>query len=284
MNTKQSWWCGICGVDELLYYRGTILVMPGVFMRFIWGPFLAVGLVSTAMATEIEVAAGVEYFQWEEFSDGGRKYLDETGPRTFIEVGGINQLDTHWLVDFGLRLYSGTVDYDGETMGGRPVQTQTDYNGARAELGYTRRVTDGTTPESGLWLVRFGLGIDQWRRGLQDTALSDGTPVSGYVERYTSSYAKLGAIYRREGSFGAGVGAKAPLYTAEKVELGGSTLTLNPEGQLSLFADLEIPVSVHWLVTLRYDSYRFAKSDQEDGYVQPESTQDSAGIALHYRF
>ena len=70
-------------------------------MRIACSLLLSVAVTSSAMATEIDIAAGVEYFQWEEFSDSGRKYLDETGPRYFVQVLGSNRMNRDWSIDFG---------------------------------------------------------------------------------------------------------------------------------------------------------------------------------------
>lgn len=262
-------------------------------MRFVWSLFFTAFLAPAAMATEIDVAGGVEYFQWEEFSDSGRKYLDETGPRYFVEVVGTNRLEGNWLVDFGGRFYSGTVDYDGETQppDSQPVPSETDYNGLRTELGFTHQGVDGASKDDWMWLIRLALGIDIWRRSLQDAVLDNGITVSGYVERYTSYYAKVGVSYVREGAWLFGIGAKVPLWTDEEISdfpgIAGS-FTLNPEGRLSLYANVDKAINASWSVSLAYDSYRFAKSDPVvvGPYIfsQPESTQDTLSLALRYRF
>lgn len=254
-------------------------------MRYLWFLIFSATLAPATVASEIEVAAGAEYFQWQEFNDSGRKLLEETGPRYFIGVKGTDRLENDWLIDFGWRFYSGTVDYDGETLppNVRPVTTETDYNGFRTELGFSNMFDDKSGAPDATWLLRFALGVDYWRRSLQNTTLQDGTIVIGYVERYTTAYAKIGASYQSEGMWSLGIGAKAPLYTREEVGLNGG-ITLNPEGQLSLFADMDIPLNRVLSVAVAYDSYRFAKSDPEAGYQQPESTQDTVGLSLRYRF
>jgi hypothetical protein len=241
-------------------------------------------LAPPVQASGIDVGGGVEYFVWEEFDDSGRKFLDETGQRYFVDLVGTNPISRDWSIDFGGRVYSATVDYDGETMSGIPVTTDTDYNGYRLELGFTHFTARRRKLESGEWLIRFAIGTDRWRRSLQDSRLSDGTPVSGYVERYTTHYATAGANYRREGAWEFGFGAKAPFYTSEEVDIGGSEVTLNPEGQLSLFAGMAFTLAPQWSIAFDYDSYRFAKSDPEEGYYQPESNQDTLGASVHFRF
>ena len=65
-------------------------------------------------------------------------------------------------------------------------------------------------------------------------------------------------------------------------------MELKPEGRLSLYAQGAYAFSPAWQLGLSYDSYRFAKSDQVASgaylYHQPESTQDTLGLAVHYRF
>lgn len=251
-------------------------------MRFILGLLLSATIATQAMGAVLEVAGGVEYFQWQEFRDSGSLLLEETGPRYFIEVAGTNDLDAAWQVDFGGRLYSGRVEYDGQTMSGIPVTTDTDYNGARAELGFVRNIDAGAV--DALWQLRFALGLEQWRRNLRDTTLPDATPVSGYVERYYTSFARLGVSYHQRGAWSLGAGVKAPFNTREEVDVGTATVTLKPEGQLSLFAGAEVAIAPAMSVRVDYDSYRFARSDPQAGYYQPESRQDTLGIALLYRF
>jgi hypothetical protein len=277
----------------LLYHQSGFGLALGDVMRLIWGLLLSAAIAPMAMGEELEVAAGAEYFQWQEFSDGGSRLLEETGPRYFIEVAGANPLNPDWQVDFGGRFYSGTVYYDGRTQppSSIPVTSDTDYNGFRAEFGFTRNIRAGIEAVDARWLIRFALGLDQWRRSLQDSALPDGRTVSGYMERYASTYAKLGASYLREGVWSIGLGAKAPFHTSEKIgNFPGvnETVTLNPEGQLSLFADLSYFLTAQWRVAIGYDSYRFARSDPVAvgglAFTQPESTQDTLSLALHYRF
>jgi hypothetical protein len=239
-----------------------------------------------ALATQIELGGGMEWYQWEEFADSGRKLLSETGPRYFIEVKGTNRVEHHWWQDFSCRLYSGTVNYDGETMGGTPITTDTDYNGIRAEVGFNYLTKSSRSrPGAGDWLVRFGLGIENWRRGLQDTSYTSGTtttPVSGYTERYIVSYATVAGQYLGSG-WRAGLGVMAPYYVDEEASFLTGT-TFHPSGQLSPFANAEFFVESHWSVVLSYDTYRFAKSDVSGGYYQPKSSRDSYTASVRYHF
>lgn len=257
-------------------------------MRRIWHLLLMMIVSPTALATQVELGGGIELFQWEEFDDGGDKLLTESGPRYFVEVKGTNRVERRWWQDFSCRLYSGTVNYDGQTMGGTPITTDTDYNGLRAEIGFNyltlrskSELTDGD------WLVRFGVGFDSWRRGLQDTTTSGGTPVSGYSENYLVSYATVAAQYLGAGWRG-GVGVMAPYYVTEEVS-AYSGVKLHPAGKLSLLANLEFYLAAQWSLVFEYDSYRFAKSDlvsvdATTSIYQPKSNLDSYSAFVRYHF
>lgn len=252
-------------------------------MRKAWMGWLITVLPAAACATDIDIHAGIEQFAWTESDDGGGWLLDEQGQRHFVGILGTNHLNRDWSIDFGGRVYSATVDFDGRAPGGQSYASQSDYNGYRLELGFARYTASRGRPDTGEWVIRFALGIDQWRRALRDAALADGTPVRGYVQRYNASFARLGASWvHREWS--AGLGAKAPLYTSEEFDSGSTSYTFTPEGMLSPYASVEISLSPQWGIALDYDSYRFAKSDPDRGHAQPASEQDSYGLSIHYRF
>lgn len=258
-------------------------------MLRIFGLLALLMLTTHVAATEVDISAGSESFLWQEFADNGEQYLEETGLRHFVDIQGVNHYHPLWSTGFAARFYSGVVDYDGQTMDGDPVITEVDYNGMRFELGLFRRVGNlAMQPGQGQWWLDFVLGNDMWRRYLRDTALSDGSPVSGYTERYSSIYGRLGANYINPLGLSAAFGAKLPFYTEEEVKLAGDTLLLNPEGRLSLYARLGYALSAAWGLSIAYDSYRFAKSDevQNGGYLyhQPESSQDTLAFAAHFRF
>ncbi len=258
-------------------------------MRSLWALFFSATFISVSWADEIDIVAGVESFKWEEFEESGRSLLDETGRRYFVGVKGVDKLDSDWLVDFGGRLYTGNVDYDGETQPVvYPITTQTDYIGLRMELGFTHTIDTVEGAVDSAWLLRLALGLDQWRRSLQDTSIPTGEIVEGYDEYYFSNYARSGIQFRREDGFVIGAGAKIPFYTSEEIDLGNVSITLHPKGQWSLFAHMDVPINPRWGIEVIYDTYRFARSDsvRVGSYIvwQPESHQDTLSAAVHYRF
>lgn len=254
------------------------------------GLTLSLALAPTSlMATEVDISVGSELFLWQEFADNGDRYLDETGARHFVNIEGLNHFHPLWGSRFAGRFYSGVVEYDGQTHEGNPVKTDVDYNGMRLEIGLSRRVgmlaRQSDQPQ---WWLDFALGNDFWRRNLRNSTLANDAPVFGYVERYSSIYGRLGANYQGASGWSVAVGAKLPLHTTQEVKIDGSILTLNPEGRLSLYGNASYALNQAWKLSLSYDSYRFAKSDEVYGYThiyyQPESTQDSLALAAHYRF
>ncbi len=259
-------------------------------MRRVWHLTLLLLASSSVQATQVELGGGLEYFQWTEFADNGDKLLSETGPRYFVEVKGTNRVEKRWWQDFSCRLYSGTVNYDGQTVPAvlypvsRKVSLDTDYNGIRAEVGFNyltqRRKADLS---DGDWLIRFSFGVDSWRRGLGDGIAEGSVPVSGYSERYLVSYATVAGQYLGRGWRG-GVGVMAPYYVDEEASyLSGENL--HPVGQLSLQANAEFYLAAEWSLVLEYDSYRFAKSDVvSGGTYQPESRLDSYSAFVRYHF
>ncbi len=257
-------------------------------MRRIWHLILILTVSPAAVATQVELGGGIEYYHWEEFADNGDSLLTETGPRYFIEVKGTNRVEHRWWQDFSCRIYSGTVNYDGETIPSPsyptplPVTLDTDYSGVRAEVGFNYLTQNRSEQHSGDWLVRFGLGIDSWRRGLRDGTAAGGVPVSGYSERYLVSYATVAGQYLGSGWRGS-IGVVAPYYTTEEVSIIPDT-TLHPAGQLSLQANMEFYLAAQWSLILEYDSYRFAKSDVSGGYYQPKSIRESYSAFVRYHF
>ncbi len=249
-------------------------------------------------ASEITVSGGSEHFSWQEYNDGGSKLLKESGLRYFVELKGVNHFHPLWSSSFAGRLYSGVVGYEsdywndpdeGTTLAPEPVSTDVDYNGMRFEVVFSRRIGElAHQRNQPQWWLDFSVGTEMWRRHLRSTRLSDGTGIGGASEDYHTVYGRMGARFADPSGFSAQLGAKWPFHTDEDARIGGDTVTLNPEGRLSVYAGVGYAFSPAWSLTLDYDSYRFAKSDpvEHNGMLvwQPESHQDALSLALHYRF
>ncbi len=62
-----------------------------------------------------------EYFYWQE-NDGGAKLLDESGLRYGLDLSGKQIQIESWLWAADFKIYYGSVDYNGQTMGGTPLK------------------------------------------------------------------------------------------------------------------------------------------------------------------
>jgi hypothetical protein len=248
---------------------------------------------------EFRVSAGSESFLWEEFDINGVKLLDESGFRHFVAFDSDSRLNRYWQSDFGGRVYSGTVEYSGQTQSGRQTEpTDTDYDGVQLEIGFSYFPEPDGMYRTGRSGVRMAVGVDSWRRGIHDswTVGSPAVLTPGYVENYTTVYGRLGAHYSGEGGWGFNVGAKYPLRTTETIGLEAvgfdSDVTLNPQGRFTLYADVGMRFSRSWGAQLYYDSYHFAESDPEPvqsggaTYLvwQPESRQETLGFKVSFTF
>jgi len=245
-------------------------------------------------ATDFRVSAGSESFVWQEYDTSGNTLLEESGLRHFISFDADSWVDSQWQSDFGGRVYSSTVDYDGQTQSGTPVSSNTDYDGLQLEAGFSyypgrRHASAGAQGRSG---IRMSVGADYWRRNIQDSQLPNGTPVNGYVERYTTTYGRIAIHYGGGGPWSFNVGVKYPFAVTETVGLKALGLpsdgTLHPQGRFSLYADLALQLSRAWGAQVYYDGYRFAKSDPETVGTtiieQPEIHEEVFGAKLRFTF
>jgi len=240
----------------------------------------------SVQADDLQVTFGSEYFSWREY-DGSSKLLEETGPRYFIGLEAENTQGNDWVYGLRGRLYTGRVDYDGQTMSGTPVTTDTDYSGWSAEFDFTRHFV-GTQPSTAVdyWGLKLALGYDMWLRNIRDRG-----SVYGYEERYDVGYGRLGAVYTTGSGWSMQGGLKLPLFTAEEVGLsrfaGLEDITLKPKPDYSLYASVNYRLDGRWSVGGYFDSYRFKSSDTDSLYgvfYQPKSQQDTIGFYLNYRF
>ena len=120
-----------------------------------------------------EVRLGLMHFDYAEYENG--MFLD--GEKGWIpSVTG--ELELHRDRLFGrvmLRYASGSVDYNGQTQSGTPLQTQSDATFLQGEV----QVGGFVDPAKRLALFG-GLGARRWTRAIQDTAQA-----SGYTEVYS---------------------------------------------------------------------------------------------------
>ncbi len=236
----------------------------------------------------LKVSMEVSGFYWDEHYHG-EKLLDETG--TIYGIGTIfkgfskkrtdSENDIHRLSYGGqAKIYLGTVDYDGQTQMGDPVETEVDYIGFNLEGNIGTVIKAGTAQ---LFIEpEFSLGVSTWSRDLNST--SDAT---GYIENWSNLYSRLGLSFifplniHTKLKFSGGI--NLPIWVENRVDLYGTEdLELSPE---PFHPSPSFTVNFDYKrfgITIYYDSFLFGKSDIEYldnvGYLQPESHTYNAGV------
>ncbi|MFW6081428.1 MAG: hypothetical protein ACOC7W_05900 [Desulfosalsimonas sp.] len=249
--------------------------------------FLLAALPAASFGTDFEAYAKLGHFTWKEYS-GSSKLLEESGP--VYAVGAIADFTLTKEASLKLRgeLFGGSVDYDGQTQGGTPVTTDTDYKGAEleADLGWDITVTKELT------LTPFaGLGARLWERDIQSTPFLDENDQTikiarGYAEEWRNYYGRAGISGTRTfegpwlGFFSAGF--RIPVYTETIVD----SVVLEPGNRLSGFAELGLESGM-FKISVFYEGMRFSESDrvffydgEQYGYMyQPKSEADILGVS-----
>jgi len=226
-----------------------------------------------------------EYYYWQENANG-EKLLDESGLRYGLDLSGIQIQKESWLWAAEFKVYYGRVDYNGQTMGGTPLKSTTDYLGGFGEMrfGYRWYWTQHQHVE-----LMGGFGLEDWQRTLNGSG--------GYDENWMPIYFKAGLELSPapKGWIGA-LGVKVPFYTDQTVDLsrvGGPTFNLYPGVEPSLYADFGYQFSKHLSAEAYFDSYWFAQSPTRDinlgggleaGFYQPESRTYRVGVKVGWTF
>jgi hypothetical protein len=227
-------------------------------------------------ATEYDIYAKAEYFEWKEF-DGGSKLLEESGPIFGIGVSAKGTIYKSITLKGRGELFWGSVDYDGQTQVGTPVDTDTDYAGFKIEVdGGWKFLVKG---ESSLEPFA-GLGMRQWNRDIKGTNFA-----SGVEEDWTTIYARLGIrgdhVYPNTLKVFAEAALKLPFDNENEADLNQFDVTLEPGNKASFFAELGLKWK-KFKSSIYYEGMRFSKSDTEfaGGFrvFQPKSEADIFGI------
>ena len=213
--------------------------------------------------------------------------VTETGPRFGLGLHWTQDRPTGWQFGYHGRLYFGSVDYRGSLLlSNQPASGTTDYGGMTHEGQAVYRIAGN---RFGAELVG-GLGLDYWSRQLS----------SFQSEEYTVLYVRLGANFDRRSRTGwhGAAGVKLPLSVDEDghfPDIGFQPNPhLEPQGEVSVYAELGYRFDERWSLSGYYDSYRFGESDPvsvvQSGtgtrftFVQPKTSVDTLGLRLRYSF
>ncbi|MBN2539580.1 MAG: autotransporter domain-containing protein [Deltaproteobacteria bacterium] len=253
---------------------------------FIFGLCLCCAPAVTA-ATEADIYVKFESFTWKEYSDGGSQLLKESGPISTLGVSIKSDFANSLTLKAKGELFMGSIDYDGQTQAGTPVNTDTDYSGFKieADIGKIFMVAEKSSLEP-----FAGLGWKSWLRDLKSTSNA-----FGYEETWSIVYAQLGVrgdrVFSKQLKIFAEAGLNFPIYNENVVDLGGSTVTIEPGKEVSLFAE----AGFKWRnlkASFFYEGMRFSKSGVEFieyagdiyGFYQPESKADIFGVRIGIAF
>lgn len=115
-----------------------------------------------ALESEWSIKTLLLYQTVDEIAQSGTTLVSESGVEPALELGG-SWPQTAGGALFGKVLLSGsTLDYEGRTQSGRPVDSETDYRRLRMTLGYSHAVTPATKLKAQFeteWLSRDINGI-----------------------------------------------------------------------------------------------------------------------------
>ena len=259
------------------------IAVIAVFTLFIVTGLLLSSFTSDAIAGETGIASGeydlygnVQSFTWKEFQNGDQ-LLKESGPIFGIGAAAkwtvVNQLTLKLNGEF----FIGSIDYDGQTQSGIPVETDTDYDGFifQGDMGWEFVIGENLSIEP-----FAGYGVRRWDRDIQSTNIA-----TGYKEEWTSYYARLGVrgehAYNDQFGVFTEAGIRIPTDTENKVD--ALNVTLEPGDKNSFFAE----IGCKWKslkASVFYDSMRFSDSDVVRGYLQPESEADIYGLDIGWTF
>jgi hypothetical protein len=240
-------------------------------------------LFGAPMRPRSDIYARVDYFTWREFIDS-YQVLEESGP--LVTIGYLRE-GIHSRIR--AELFGGNVDYNGETMDGVELNSQTGYFGGRFELDLLAR---RPTPRG---FVEFfaGLGTRAWQRDLKSGFDEADRPVISYQEDWWTVY------------FYGGLGISRALSpTLELYSTARVGATIFTRQQISLWDDYLQPKpgftgamefglrGKHVAMAVRMETMAWAESNTVASYAdgdwwgvyQPRSEMSTVGLSLAYTY
>ena len=239
-----------------------------------------------AAASGADIYLKTESFTWKEYDNSGSQLLKESGLISAMGASVRSDIAEFLVLRGRGELFGGSVNYDGQTQTGTPVETDTNYAGFKIEgnLGWKFKVSEKSSLEP-----FAGLGFRWWQRDIQDTLYA-----AGYEETWWSFYGRFG-IYGKHTFSGqlkafAEAGVRQPVSNRNKVDLsviGLSTVTVEPGNKASVFAEAGLKWT-RFKASLFYEGMRFSKSApvtvNNVQVWQPESRADIFGISVGMDF
>lgn len=205
---------------------------------------------------------GVMYFDYEETGDDGSFLDGETGP-----VPGVNAaVEIQYYPKFtGIVFggyYSGTVDYDGHTQAGLPIQTKTKEDfftlGVAAQFPVGNRQSE--------LLLQTGYAFKRWERDIQSIG-----NVSGLFEIYAWQELSFGALVTIEAENNSRLNLYWGIFKTRNADI---EINLSSDGYgrpvLPLGSSVGLELAAQWMSTkevnnnvgfkLSYRNWKFGRS------------------------
>ncbi len=148
---------------------------------------VAAYLMFPVTAWSMEAAANFEmlHFSYEEFKEDGDQLNKEDGWIPGLK-GEIKHAFGYWRASGLFSYFAGNANYDGQTQGGEPFETDTDEKLLRAGLRLERNIHTNIFPE---FAIYSGFSYCRWQRDIKG---SDG--VNGLFETYKWWETALGLV------------------------------------------------------------------------------------------
>lgn len=230
-----------------------------------------------------DLYARVDYFTWKEFIDS-YQVLEETGP--LVSIGYLRE-GIHTRIR--AELFVGDMNYEGETMAGVPLDSQTGYFGGRFDFDLLAR-----RPTPGGFVEFFaGLGTRAWQRDLKAGWDAEENPVISYQEDWWTVYLYGGLGISRAlsptlelyGSARAG----ATVFTRQHVSL--DDVYLQPRAGFHGAMEFGLR-GKHLAMAVRMEMMAWAESSAVAtwsdgewwGIYQPQSEMSTIGLSLAYTY
>lgn len=230
-----------------------------------------------------DLYARIDYFTWKEFINYSQ-ILEETGP--LVTLGFVRE---GYHTRLRAELFGGDMDYDGETMDGVPLYSQTGYFGGRFDFDLLGRV-----PTPGGFIEFFGgVGTRAWQRDLKSGWDVWDRPVMSYQEDWWTVYLYGGVGISRALSptleLYASARAGATIFTRQQVSLWDDYLQPKPGFTGAMEFGLR---GKHLAMAVRMETMAWTESNEVAmwadgdwwGVYQPESETSTVGLAVAYTF
>lgn len=226
---------------------------------------------------------------WAESQSGGEQVLEEEGYTLGLHLRSQWRAGREPDVRSEIRGFTGTLDYDGMTFGGAPLQTTTDYAGLGGSVDAGLPLRLGEQSDARLFC---GLSTDGWVRSIDNTGRISG---EGYNEWWFVLDAIAGVslnLERPEGwSWFLEPGIAYPLYQRVAYDLkfpdGTDDISVEPGREPEFRVEAGVR-SERWLLSLLYRARTFAESDHVRvgpfTVSQPESDLESLAFRFGIRF